>query len=146
METLGTATSSRTCGDRSNGPGHADRAAAQRVPLTTRIGAAATAAVGAVSGAAPHVLHHVGPIAGVALIGGAASTVVFGAIGLIASLPFLLRLRRRSGSWRTPVAALLIFAALFTISNTVIGPAIRGDSDDPPAAVTGSPAHDSHHQ
>jgi hypothetical protein len=71
--------------------------------------------------------------------------MLFGALGVVVSLPFLVRLKRRSGSWRAPAAALLVFAVLFTVSNTVIGPAIRGDSDEPPAAATAAPAHSAHH-
>lgn len=104
-----------------------------------------TGVLGAVSGVAPHVLHHVGPIAGAALVAGAGGTVLFGALGFLLSVPFLLQLRRRSGSWRRPLAALLIFAAMFTVSATVIGPTIRGDDDSPPAVVTTGGGHAEHH-
>jgi hypothetical protein len=87
--------------------------------------------VGIVSGIAPHVLHHVGPIAGAALLTGTGGTVLFGALGFAISVPFLLRLRRRFGTWRAPIVALAVFAAAFTLSTLVIGPAIRGD--DTPA-------------
>jgi hypothetical protein len=100
-----------------------------------------TAAIGAVSGIAPHVLHHVGPIAGAALVGGALGSTLFGLLGLILSVPFLLRLKRRYGSWRAPAIALAIFAVVFTISTLVIGPAISGDG-----GTEATPAgHESHH-
>lgn len=93
-----------------------------------RAWAAVTGAVGLVSGVAPHVLHHVGPIAGAALLTGTGGSVLFGLLGFVVSVPFLLRLRRRFGSWRAPAIALVVFAAMFTLSTLVIGPAIRGDS------------------
>lgn len=100
-----------------------------------------TAAIGAISGLAPHVLHHIGPIAGAALVGGALGSTLFGVLGLALSIPFLLRLKRRYGSWRAPALALAIFAVVFTISTLVIGPAISGDggSDATPAG------HEGHH-
>ncbi len=102
-----------------------------------RAAAAATGAIGAVSGIAPHVLHHAGPIAGAAVLAGTAGTVLFGVIGLALSVPFLIRLYRRFGTWRAPAVALAVFAVLFTISTTVIGPAIRGDdARDAPAGAT----------
>ena len=42
----------------------------------------------------------------------------------------LRRLRRRTGSWRAPALALAAFAAIFTFSTLVIGPAVSG-SDTP---------------
>lgn len=78
-------------------------------------------------GLLPHVLHHVGPLAGAALFAGVAGSLLFGAIGLVAAIPFLLRVHRRSGSWRMPAAALALFAVMFSISTFLIGPAIGGD-------------------
>lgn len=101
----------------------------------------ATAVIGAVSGLAPHVIHHIGPIAGAALVGGALGSSVFGVLGLALSVPFLLRLKRRYGSWRAPALALAIFAVVFTISTLVIGPAISGDG---PSVATPA-GHESHH-
>jgi hypothetical protein len=99
--------------------------------------------VGAVAGAAPHVLHHIGPIAGAALLTGAGGTLLFGAIGFLLMVPMLLRLRRRFGSWAAPVVALALFALMFTVSTLWIGPAIKGDSSSSPA---GQPIdHASHH-
>jgi putative oligomerization/nucleic acid binding protein len=93
-----------------------------------RIGAAFSAAMGVVAGIAPHVLHHVGPLAGAALLAGAGSSVLFGAIGFALMIPMLLRLRRRFGTWAAPGVALVLFAAAFTVSTLRTGPAIRGDS------------------
>ena len=109
--------------------------------------AGATAAIAAISGVAPHVLHHVGPIAGAAVVGGVAGSALFAALGLVLSVPFLMRLKRRFGSWRAPIVALVVFGAVFTFSTAVIGPAIRGD--DSSSGTTSAPAvpsdHEGHH-
>ena len=90
---------------------------------------AVTAAIGAIVGLAPHVLHHVGLLAGTALVAGAGGTALFGVIGLVASAPMLIRLYRRFRTWRAPAIALGVFAAMFSLSAFVIGPAISGGSD-----------------
>jgi hypothetical protein len=84
------------------------------------------AAIGLLVGLLPHVLHHVTFLAGTALVAGSGGTALFGALGFVASVPFLLRLRRRFGTWRAPAIGLLIFAAMFSLSTLVIGPAISG--------------------
>jgi peptidoglycan/LPS O-acetylase OafA/YrhL len=96
-----------------------------------------TGALGAVLGLAPHVLHHIGFLAGTAIVAGTAGTVLFGAIGLIASVPFLLRLYRRFGSWRAPAIGLVVFAAMFSLSAFLIGPAISGGTDSPAPSTPG---------
>ena len=58
----------------------------------TRLGAAVLAGFGVVVGAAPHVLHHAGPLAGAALLAAASGTLLFGALGLLLSITFLRRL------------------------------------------------------
>jgi len=93
-----------------------------------RAAAAFTAAVGVIAGVAPHVLHHVGPIAGAALLAGTGGTLLFGGIGFVLTIPMLLRLRRRFGTWAAPGVALAVFAVMFTVSTLWIGPAIRGGS------------------
>ncbi len=85
-----------------------------------------TGALGALVGVAPHVLHHVGPLVGTALVAGAGGTALFGLLGLVASVPMLLRLRRRFATWRAPALALVVFAAMFLVSSLVIGPRISG--------------------
>lgn len=99
--------------------------------FVARAWAGALAIWGGVVGLLPHVLHHVGPLAGAALLAGATGRVVFAAIGFVAAIPFLRRLQRRFRTWRAPLLALAIFAAMFSLSSFVIGPAISGD--DPPA-------------
>ncbi|MFJ6079426.1 hypothetical protein ACIQC0_14090 [Pseudarthrobacter sp. NPDC092419] len=86
--------------------------------------------VGLVMGLLPHVLHHVGLLAGTALVAGSGGTALFGALGLIASIPVLLRLYRRFGSWIAPAIGLLVFAAMFSLSAFVIGPAVSGTGRD----------------
>ena len=115
--------------------------------LRGRLWGGVTAAIAALSGLAPHVLHHVGPIAGAALVGGAAGTALFAVLGFALSVPFLLRLRRRFASWRPPLVALLIFGVVFTFSTLVVGPAISGEGGSPttPAAPTTPAGHSEHH-
>ena len=83
-----------------------------------------------VLGVAPHVLHHVGPLAGAALFAGLGGTLLFGAIGLVLAIPTLLKVHRHTGGWRVPAAALAGMATVFAISSFVIGPAISGDDGD----------------
>lgn len=81
----------------------------------------------ATTGAAPHVLHHIGPLAGTALVAGAGGRALFGAAGFVATIPMLRRLRRRTGGWRAPALALIAFAAMFAFSSVVLAPALTGD-------------------
>lgn len=114
----------------------------RRVPR--RAWAALVAAWGAVIGLAPHVLHHVGPLAGAALLAGTTGTLLFGAIGFVAATPFLIRLHRRFGTWRAPAIALAVFAIMFSVSSFVIGPAIAG-GDEPAAPGIEQQDHGQHH-
>jgi hypothetical protein len=87
--------------------------------------------IGTGVGLLPHVLHHVGLLAGTALIAGLGGTLLFGLLGLAATIPLLLRLRRRFASWWAPAIAFLVFVAMFSLSAFVIGPALRHTMDDP---------------
>jgi hypothetical protein len=103
--------------------------------------------IGLLVGFVPHVLHHVTLLAGTALVAGSGGSALFGALGFVASVPFLLRLRRRFGSWRAPAIGLFIFVAMFSLSTFVIGPAISGaggGSDIQPGPVP-SVDHNGHH-
>jgi hypothetical protein len=61
-----------------------------------------------VSGVAPHVLHHVGPLAGAALLAGFGGKAIFFALGLLLSVPMLRRLyRRRRGSSSRPATPVI---------------------------------------
>jgi len=100
--------------------------------------------MGGVLGLAPHVLHHVGLLAGTALVAGSGGTALFGVLGLVASVPLLLRLRRRFGTWRAPAIGLVVFAAMFAVSTFLVGPAISGQSQSPSPRVP-AVEHDGHH-
>ena len=114
-------------------------------------------AVAAFLGLLPHILHHAGPFAGAALLGGIGGSLLFGAIGFIAAIPFMLHLHRRSGGWRLPAMAMAVFALVFSFSTFVIGPVINeSDSGSSGSSASqqqnGSPtpgesesAHESHH-
>jgi hypothetical protein len=100
--------------------------------------------LGAVVGVAPHVLHHVGPLVGTALVAGAGGTVLFGVVGLVASVPMLIKLHRRFSSWWAPAIALAAFTAMFLVSSFVIGPLISG-SVQPAAPGVTTVDHGAHH-
>jgi hypothetical protein len=101
---------------------------------------------GAITGLAPHVLHHVGPLAGAALLAGAAGRLLFAAVGFVAAIPFLLRLQRRFTTWKAPAIALAVFAAMFSLSSFVIGPAITGGPASDKPGIERQGGHASHHQ
>ena len=107
---------------------------------TGRAFGALSAGLGTVAGITPHVLHHIGPIAGAAILTGTEGSVLFGAIGFVLTLPLLIRLKRRFNSWAAPGVALSLFVVMFTISTLWIGPWIRGDNRGDGAAPT-----DEHH-
>lgn len=100
--------------------------------------------IGLVMGLLPHVLHHVGFFVGTALIAGSGGTAIFGLLGLLLSLPMLMRLHKRFGTWKAPAIALAIFAAMFAISTYVIGPAMSGTGNADPSSVP-TIDHNSHH-
>lgn len=114
---------------------------------------AVVAGIAVVMGILPHVLHHIGLLAGTALIAGAGGTLVFGLIGLAASVPFLIKLYRRFGTWLAPAVALVVFILMFAVSAFVIGPAISGTDGTTPtpspapatAPTTGPIDHEGHH-
>gem|GEM_PF-2739247 len=106
-----------------------------------RIWVGVCSAGAAVLGVLPHVLHHVGLFAG-ALFAGVGGSLLFGAVGFLASIPFLLRVHRRTKTWRIPAALLALFAVIFSISTFVIGPAITsnpGEKDSPASDQTSQP-------
>ncbi len=115
-----------------------------RVRLWARVRTGLLAIWAGVTGAAPHVLHHVGPLAGTAIVAGAGGRVVFGAVGFVATIPPVRRLRRRTGGWRAPGLALAAFATVFTFSTVVIGPAVIGPNAAGPAAPAADVDHHGH--
>lgn len=73
------------------------------------MGDSLSAAVGVALGIAPHVLHHIGLIAGAALVTGTGGNLLFFALGLLFSIPLLRRLSRKFHTWRAPAIALVVF-------------------------------------
>ena len=111
--------------------GVAEPATAARVPsLGGRLWNAVLAVWGAFTGVLPHVLHHVGPLAGAAILAGVGGRLLFFAIGLAASIPLLLRVHRRFRTWVAPATAVAIFAAMFTFSTLVLAPFLAGSGPD----------------
>lgn len=100
-----------------------------------------TGVLGGALGLAPHLLHHISLLAGTALVAGSGGTTLFAVAGLVMSVPLLLRLRRRFGTWLAPAVGLAAFAAMFALSAFVIGPAISGTASSPAPAVD----HSNHH-
>ncbi len=99
---------------------------------------------GVITGLAPHVLHHVGPLAGGALLSGATGRATFAVVALVVSIPLLLRLRRRSQSWVAPAIALVVFVVMFLLSSLVVGPAITTDEPDGVQPNEHEERHDQH--
>lgn len=102
-------------------------------------------AVGLIMGLLPHLLHHIGLLAGTALVAGSGGTALFGALGLLASIPMLVRLYKRFGSWIAPALGLLVFAAMFSLSAFVIGPAISGTGSEVEPGPTPTVDHTGDH-
>jgi hypothetical protein len=111
------------------------------------VATAASGAVAAISGIAPHVLHHVGPLAGTALLAGAGGTVLFYVAGFAISIPMLLRLRRRFGTWVAPAVATGIFTGVYLFSALVVGPALTAErvSVEAPGPTPTPSGHAEHH-
>lgn len=117
--------------------------------ILARTWSAVIAAWGAFIGVLPHVLHHVGPLAGAALLAGAGGTALFAAIGFVAAIPFLIRLQRKFQTWRAPAIALAVFVVTFSFSSFVLGPALSGGSEGSPPSQPGieqPSGHYSHHR
>ena len=112
--------------------------------------AACRAVIGSILGLTPHVLHHVGIVAGTALLAGAWGNLALYGGGLLLSIPMLKRLHRRFASVAAPIAGVAIFTVMFLFSTLVLGPAIN---PQPAATVTPAQAqspgavsgHEGHH-
>ncbi len=113
--------------------------------LPARVWGAAVTAWAVVTGIAPHVLHHVGPLAGAALLAGVGGKALFFALGLLLSLPMLRRLYRRFGTLVAPALAVAAFAAVFTFSSLVIAPRLTGSEKAPAPGIQQPDNHASHH-
>ena len=76
------------------------------------------------------------------MVAGVGGSLLFGAVGFLAAIPYLLRVHRRTGAWRVPAALMALFALIFSISTFVIGPAITtgaGDESSPVSEQTRQP-------
>jgi hypothetical protein len=120
---------------------------AERRSFVARAWSAILAAWGAATGVLPHVLHHVGPLAGAAFLAGAGGRLLFAGIALVVSVPFLLRIYRRFRTWVAPAIAFALFAAMFSLSSFVIGPAIAGEDEpaQPQPGIQQPAGHEEHH-
>lgn len=111
--------------------------------------AGARAALGSLLGLLPHVMHHVGIVAGTALLAGTWGNLALYLLGLLLSIPMFRRLRRRFGSPVAPVVGAAVFTSLFLFSALVLGPAITKTSADPlspaPTASSVADEHVDHH-
>jgi len=138
---------SSTTADTSNQPGVTGGGPGRVAQRLRALWNATLGALGTIVGLAPHVLHHIGLLAGTALVAGADGTVLFALVGLAASIPLLLKLRRRFHSWWAPVIGLAVFAVMFALSAFIIGPAISGSGTDTPSGDQPSPPadHSDHH-
>ena len=129
------------------GSGHSHEETASR-GRTAAVWNAVTAAIGAIMGLLPHVLHHATLFAGAALVTTSGGNLLFGAVGLLLSVPLLRRLYRRFGTWKAPAIGVALFTVMFSLSAFVIGPAISGNSptETPePASPTTPTEHTTHH-
>ena len=113
--------------------------------LGARLWGGVVAFFGAVMGVAPHVLHHVGPLAGAALLAGFGGQVLFFVLGLALSVPLLLRLYRRFGTLLAPALAVVAFAAVFTFSSVVVAPLLTGSDESPANPIEQPQDHGGHH-
>lgn len=112
--------------------------------LGARLWGGIVAFFGVVTGVAPHVLHHIGPLAGAALLGGFGGQVLFFALGIALSVPLLLRLHRRFGTLVAPAIAVVSFAAVFTFSSVVVAPLLTRD-DSRATPTEQQQGHGGHH-
>lgn len=108
------------------------------------------AGIGAALGILPHVMHHVGLLAGAALLTGVLGNGILYVVGLLMSVPLLRRLRSRFRTMWAPAIGVAVFTVLFSLSAFVVGPAISAAGSQSPAqtptpAVTTTDGHDGHH-
>jgi peptidoglycan/LPS O-acetylase OafA/YrhL len=117
--------------------------AIDEAPTAGRLRHAVTAVWGAVSGVAPHVLHHVGPLAGAAILAGTAGRVLFFFIGLGLATPMLIRLYRRFDTWAAPAIAATVFVVTYTVSSLYLGPLLTRETTtvEPPSVTTTTDQH-----
>lgn len=143
-ESTTTADGSARCDSAWGVPPTTDRPSGLRQGLV-RARSTVGAVFGALLGLAPHVLHHIGLIAGAAFVVGAGGNALFFLIGLIFSIPLLRSLYRKFSTWRAPAIAIAIFTALFSLSAFVVGPAITGGEAPDAGPQTPTQTHAGHH-
>lgn len=122
--------------------------ATHRPCLWRTIWASVRAAAGALLGLVPHVMHHIGILAGAALLTGVFGNSLLYAVGLLLSIPLLNRLRKRFGTWKAPAIGVAVFTAMFLLSALVVGPAISRTNTPPAPPTSAGPTssdHASHH-
>jgi len=94
-------------------------------------------------------MHHVGILAGTALLVGVWGNLALYIVGLALSIPLLRRLRRRFGSLWAPAIGVAVFTSMFAISAFVVGPALTSGSPAGPSTVAPTdvdPSHAGHHR
>jgi MFS family permease len=104
-------------------------------------------------GLAPHVMHHIGFLAGAAFLTGFLGNSLLYVVGLLLSIPLLRRLRRRFGTRKAPAIGVAVFTALFALSAFVIGPLFNPATPNQPdtpspaasASASGTEDHEGHH-
>jgi peptidoglycan/LPS O-acetylase OafA/YrhL len=118
----------------------------ERSGVAARIWQAVVGIWGAFVAVVPHVLHHVGPLAGAAILAGLGGRVLFFVLGLAVAFPLLRRLYRRFRTWAAPAIAVGVFALMYTVSTLAVGPLISGtlvpsnNGETPPSTTV-----DDHH-
>jgi Kef-type K+ transport system membrane component KefB len=100
---------------------------------------------GALVAVVPHVLHHVGPLAGAAILAGLGGRVLFFFLGLAVAFPMLRRLHRRFRTWAAPAIAVGVFALMYAGSTLVLGPLISDRLAPPNDGKPPSTTVDDHH-
>ncbi|HEY3546778.1 MAG TPA: hypothetical protein VGK17_11930 [Propionicimonas sp.] len=89
-------------------------------------------------------LHHVGIVAGTALLAGVWGNLALYAVGLLLSIPMLKRLRARFRSILAPITGAAIFTIMFLFSAFVLGPAINPPQVAPVTPIQQSEASSGH--
>lgn len=115
------------------------------------IWAGTRATAGALMGLAPHVMHHVGFLAGAAILTGFLGNTILYVVGLVLSIPLLRRIHRRFATWKAPAIGVAVFSALFAFSAFVIGPLFNpAEANDPqpqvPTPTASTDEHTGHHE